>query len=104
MNRAESDVILFSYDINGAAMRQLARFPYGDSPHDEATPNTRDPVVRQAIATVTSHQPMEEWWALSPGVRSQAIFDEIKRLDRAGSDKSSVPIEEAASAPHYQMA
>jgi hypothetical protein len=47
---------------------------------------------------------MEEWWASSPGVRSQAIYDELKRLDRAGSDNASAPIEEAASIPHYQMA
>lgn len=85
-------------------MQQLARFPYGDSPRDEATASVRDPVVRQAIATVTSRQPMEEWWALSPGVRSEAIYDELKRLDRAGSDDAAAPIEEAASTPHYHMA
>jgi hypothetical protein len=101
----ESDGILFSYDINGPPMHPLARFQSTDSPHDEATRDKRDPVVVQAIANVTSRQLMEDWWALSPGVRTHAIYDEIRRLDRAWSNKSAAPIEqENASSPHYQMA
>jgi hypothetical protein len=28
---------------------------------------------------------MAEWWALAPGVRSHAIYDELRRLDRTRS-------------------
>ena len=95
---------LFSYDINGPAMHQLARFPYADSSYDDATRDARDPVVVQAIANVTSRQPMEDWWALSPGVRTHAIYDEIRRLDRASSSRSVAPIEDDTGNPRYQMA
>jgi hypothetical protein len=85
-------------------MHQAVRFPYTDSPHDEATRDRRDPVVVQAIDNVASQQQMEEWWALSPGVRTHAIYVEIRRLDRAWANGSAAPIEEKAGSPGYQMA
>jgi hypothetical protein len=42
-----------------------------------------DPVVAQAIETVTSRFHAEDLWAFSPHERTEAIYDEVKRLDRA---------------------
>jgi hypothetical protein len=84
-------------------MRQPARFPYTDSPHDEATRDRRDPVVVQAIENVTYNKQMDEWWALSPGVRTHAIYVEIRRLDQAWANGPIAPIEETAGGPGYQM-
>jgi hypothetical protein len=104
MTTEKSGAILFPHDINGSAMQQPARFPYADRSQDEATRGRRDPVVVQAIANVTSRQPMEDWWALSPGVRTHAIYDEIRRLDRTWGDGSAAPIKENAHSPRYRMA
>jgi len=45
----------------------------------------RDPVVMQAIRNIMEHHSNNEWWALSASQRTQAIYDEIKRLDAKGS-------------------
>jgi hypothetical protein len=47
---------------------------------------------------------MEEWWAMAPGVRTHAIYDEVRRLDRASAGGSTAPVEEIAGKPRYQMA
>jgi len=36
-----------------------------------------------AIANVTCRQPMDGWWEFTPGGRTHAIYDEVKRLDQA---------------------
>jgi hypothetical protein len=104
MKTEKSSAILFPQDINGSTMHQPARLPYADNSHDEATRDRRDPVVVQAIANVTSRQSMEDWWAFSPGVRTHEIYDEIRRLDRAGASESAGPINEDAHSPRYLMA
>jgi len=104
MKTEKSSAILFPQDINGSAMRQPARYPYADSSRDEATRDKRDPIVVQAIANVTSRQSMEDWWAFSPGVRTHAIYDEIRRIDRAEASESVAPIKEDAHSPRFQMA
>ena len=43
----------------------------------------RDPVVAQAIETVTGRHQAEDFWVFSPHERTKAIYDEIKRLDLA---------------------
>jgi len=85
-------------------MYQSARFPITDDPRDEAARDRRDPVVVKAIATVAARQPMEDWWALAPGVRTQAIYDEIRRLDWAWLRAAVAPVQEDADSPRYQMA
>jgi hypothetical protein len=90
--------------MDAPAMHQSARFRHTASPQSEATRDQRDPVVVQAIANVASQQHMEEWWALAPGVRTHAIYDEIRRLDRAWADRSAEPVENDAGNPRYQLA
>jgi hypothetical protein len=85
-------------------MHQTVRFSYLDSPRDEAPRDRRDPVVVQAIANVIAHQPMEDWWALAPGVRTHAIYDEIRRLDQACANDSAAPILADADGPRYRVA
>ena len=46
-------------------------------------PHRRDVVVMLAIANVTCRQPMDGWWEFTPGGRTHAIYDEVKRLDQA---------------------
>ena len=43
----------------------------------------RDPIVAQAIENVTGRHQTDDFWATSPHQRTKAIYDEIKRLDRA---------------------
>jgi hypothetical protein len=43
----------------------------------------RDPVVMQAIDNVAATWPADEHWGYSSRERTQAIYDEIKRLDLA---------------------
>ena len=45
----------------------------------------------QAIANVTCRQPMEGWWELTPGGRTHAIYDEVKRLDQARVNETPAP-------------
>jgi hypothetical protein len=64
-------------------MSSPARIPRIYDVHDTQTCDRRDGVVLQAITNVTDHQPVEGWWDASPGDRTQAIYDEIRRLDQA---------------------
>jgi hypothetical protein len=40
-----------------------------------------DPIVMRAIRKLIERHSEGEWWAMSAGQRTQAIYDEIKRLD-----------------------
>jgi hypothetical protein len=57
----------------------------GDTP----TRDERDGVVLQAITNVADRQPVDGWWDASPGDRTQAIYDEIRRLDQARTNGAS---------------
>jgi hypothetical protein len=83
-------------------MLQAARFPYPNDPHDAAVRDKRDAVVMQAIAIVAGRQPMEEWWVSSPGVRTHAIYDEIRQLDQAGANTTAAPMEDDRGSARYQ--
>jgi hypothetical protein len=48
----------------------------------------RDPVVMQAIDNVAASWPVDEHWGYSSRERTQAIYDEIKRLDLARASAS----------------
>jgi hypothetical protein len=85
-------------------MYQAARFSYPNDPHDTAARDKRDAVVMQAIAIVAGRQPMEEWWVSSPGVRTHAIYDEIRHLDQAGATTPTEPAQGDRSSPRHQMA
>jgi hypothetical protein len=104
MKSDKSNANLFVPDIDGPTMHQSARSQYLDSPRDAAARDRRDPVVVQAIANVAAQQPEEEWWAMAPGVRTHAIYDEIRRLDRVCANDSAAPIKDDARSPRYQMA
>ena len=41
----------------------------------------RDPFVMTAIGNVVARQSSNEWWAMLPTQRTQAIYAEIRRLD-----------------------
>jgi hypothetical protein len=41
----------------------------------------RDPFVMKAIRNVVGRQSSEQWWAMPPSQRTQAIYAEIRRLD-----------------------
>lgn len=43
----------------------------------------RDPFVMTAIRNVVARQTTNEWWAMLPTQRTQAIYAEIRRLDTA---------------------
>ena len=43
--------------------------------------DTCDPVVMKAIKNVTGRKTTELWWEYSLHERTQAIYDEIRRLD-----------------------
>jgi hypothetical protein len=49
----------------------------------------RDVVVLQAIMNVTDRQQGDGWWDASLGDRTQAIYDEIRRLDQARANEAS---------------
>jgi hypothetical protein len=42
----------------------------------------RDPIVMQAIKNVTQRQVGADWWSHRQNEITQAIYDEIRRLDR----------------------
>jgi hypothetical protein len=58
-----------------------------------------DPVVAQAIELVLSRHRAEVFWSVSPHERTQAIYDEIKRLDRARLDEVMPPRKKDAGKP-----
>jgi len=68
-----------------------ARTPTVDGPHDAVTRDRRDPIVLQAITNVTDRQPMEGWLGVSPRARTQAIYEEIRRLDLAWVNGTAAP-------------
>ena len=41
----------------------------------------RDPIVLTAIRNVEGRQSCEEWWAMLPRQRTEAIYAELRRLD-----------------------
>lgn len=54
----------------------------------------RDPFVMKAIRNVVERQSSNEWWAMPPTQRTQAIYAEIRRLD---AEKIRCSIEERRS-------
>jgi hypothetical protein len=70
-------------------MNSPAQIAAIDDLSEALTRDRRDVVVMQAITNVTNRQPMGGWWELSPGDRSQAIYDEIRRLDQAQANGTS---------------
>jgi hypothetical protein len=40
-----------------------------------------DPIVLTAIRNVMGRQSTEDWWALLPRQRTEAIYAELRRLD-----------------------
>lgn len=42
-----------------------------------------DPIVLTAIRNVEGRQSCEEWWAMLPRQRTEAIYAELRRLDAA---------------------
>jgi hypothetical protein len=84
-------------------MYQSDRFAIPEAPQT-ASRSGRDPVVVRAIAIVAARQPEDDWWALAPGVRSHAIYDEIRRLDRAWAAGLAVPEEADEPSLSPQMA
>lgn len=60
----------------------------------------RDPVVMQAIANVVNRVPVDDWWAMPSHQRTQAIYDEIRRLDKEALRRhvtvAERPVEELA--------
>jgi hypothetical protein len=63
---------------------------------DAQARDVRDGVVLQAITNVTDRQPVDGWWNASPGDRTQAIYDEIRRLDQARANGASANAENLA--------
>jgi hypothetical protein len=51
-----------------------------------------DPIVAQAIRNVTSEQALMERRGTSPRQITQAIYDEIRRLDRARVNETMSPV------------
>jgi hypothetical protein len=68
-------------------MHQSTRPALSSTHPDETMRDRRDPVVVHAIATVAARQSVEGWWAMAPSVRTHAIYEEIKRIDRAWADE-----------------
>ena len=73
-------------------------------PYDAPTRDRRDVVVMQAIANVTDRQPMEGRWEFTPGGRTHAIYDEVRRLDQATMNETSALTDGKADNLAYQMA
>jgi hypothetical protein len=73
-------------------------------PYDAPTHDRRDVVVMQAIANVTDRQPMEGWWEFTPGGRTHAIYDEVRRLDQATMNETPALTDGKADNLAYQMA
>ena len=75
-----------------------------DEMYEALTRDKRDIVVMQAITNVRDRQPMGGWWEVSPGDRTQAIYDEIRRLDQARANETSALAEGDADNARNQMA
>jgi hypothetical protein len=58
----------------------------------------------QAIANVADRQPMGGWWEFTPGGRTHAIYDEVRRLDQARGNAASALAEGNAGNLAYEMA
>ena len=56
---------------------------------DPQTRDQRDVVVLQAITNVTDRQRVDGWGDALPGDRTQAIYDEIRRLDQARANAAT---------------
>jgi hypothetical protein len=87
--------IVLKEGISGmSSPARISRIYLGDT----QTRDERDSVVLQAITNVTDRQPVDGWWDASPGDRTQAIYDEIRRLDQARADAASGNAENLAMA------
>jgi hypothetical protein len=64
-----------------------------DDLREALTRDKRDVVVMQAITNATDRQRMEGWWEVAPSDRTQAIYDEIRRLDQARANGTSALVE-----------
>ena len=53
--------------------------------------DTCDPVVIKAIKSVNGRKTTELWWEYSLHERTQAIYDEIRRLDSARLKRVALP-------------
>jgi hypothetical protein len=83
-------------------MGSPARILSIDDLHDAQAHDRRDVVVIQAIMNITDSRPMDAWWEMSPGGRTQAIYGEIRRLDLARVSGTSALTEK--NIPRIQMA
>jgi hypothetical protein len=77
-------------------MSSPARTPRMYDLRDPQTRDQRDVVVLQAIMNVTNCHPVDGWWDASPGDRTQAIYNEIRRLDQARATGSAGKAENLA--------
>ena len=64
----------------------------------------RDPVVLQAITNVACRYSEEDWWALAPSQRTQAIYDEIRSLDAERMRRRLTLVGKRAEKPLYEVA
>jgi hypothetical protein len=53
----------------------------------------RDPVVAQAIKNVADRYQVQDFWVLLPREITKAIYDEIRRLDRARINETVASLE-----------
>jgi hypothetical protein len=60
-----------------------------------------DPIVVLAISNVTGGPPVGKWWGLSSHEQTQAIYDEIKRLDRIGVNQAVAPLKARTRKPQH---
>jgi len=58
----------------------------------------------EAIANVAYRQPVGGWWEFTPGGRTHAIYDEVRRLDQARVNETPALAEGNAGNLAYQMA
>jgi hypothetical protein len=85
-------------------MQASVRFPPYRELDNVLTRERRDVVVIQAITNVADRQPLEGWWDLTPGGRTHAIYDEVRRLDQASVQETAAPAEGNAGNLAYQSA
>jgi hypothetical protein len=63
-----------------------------------------DPVVMRAIKNVTGRITTELWWEYSLHERTQAIYDEIRRLDGVRLRGMAEPLAKRTVKPRHEMA